>query len=226
MNDHDIEKLRTVWRSDPHPYADGGYCPPREDIFEAVSGGLSTRRRRRVVHHLGLCSACGEVWRVADAMRRERPAEARPDRRGWQRLPPVPAMATAAAAALAIAVGVWQLAPRLDLPDSPPGETGSLRGSAEASLELLVADDRALPRDAFWLSWAPIPEAINYRLRVTGQDLDLVYAAATDSANLKVPAEKLEEFRAGDALFWYVVAELEDGRRVRSETRVARIDIP
>lgn len=222
MKANDIEQLRAAWRSDPHPYADGEYCPDPGQIYDAVCGGLSARRRRRMVRHLGLCGACGQVWRAAEALRRERPVPAASRRSAG--LPPLPVLATAALAALAVAVGVWQLAPRLGVPGAGPGDTTTLRGSADSSLDLLVPDGQQLPRDAFWLSWETVPEAVNYRLRVTGQNLELIYAAATESGNLKLPAGRLEALREGDPLFWYVVAELEDGRQLRSETRVARVE--
>jgi len=40
-------------------------CPPAEDVWDALHGGLAPRRRREVVDHTAACPLCAEAWRLA-----------------------------------------------------------------------------------------------------------------------------------------------------------------
>ncbi|MFO0636856.1 MAG: hypothetical protein U0168_28840 [Nannocystaceae bacterium] len=76
-----------------------------------------------------------------------------------------------------------------------------------------------LDRDAFALTWAPIPGAVRYAVRVSTDEPRLIATRhdLTTTRAVITPAE-LAALPAGTTLMWQVDGIAADGTRVRSRT--------
>ena len=124
---------------------------------------------------------------------------------------------TALAAALLLGV-------RATLPTDPIGPGSSEFRDGEVSELASATDPGALPRDAFTLRWTGAPEGSRYSVRISTPDLTVLdEVAGLSDAAYTVPADKLGEIAAGDAVIWQVEARLPDGREVRSQSFTTRL---
>lgn len=210
----ELAKLRrafaSVSQTEPVPAA----CPSPEQIWGAVRGEVPPGDIRQIVEHTASCASCAEDWRLAVAL--QKPAGASnvvhaPERftagrrfRNW---------GLAAAAALAVAVvGIrWQ--------QGLIDEQAVYRQGEQATIQSLVEEGRALPRDQFLLRWsAPEIPGATYDVEVSTEDLRPV-ASADDlrEPQFLVPASALAGLPPGARLLWTVDAELPQGGQMRSE---------
>ncbi|MBX7080317.1 MAG: hypothetical protein K1X88_14065 [Nannocystaceae bacterium] len=116
--------------------------------------------------------------------------------------------ALAAAAALVLVLGIR---PR------PSDDDAALRGGDDPGA--LADSPTVLDREAFTLTWAPMPGAVRYALRVSTDEPRLVATRGdltTTRADI-TPAE-LAALPAGTTLLWQVDGIAADGTRVRSRT--------
>lgn len=198
------EELRRAWRERPV-----GECERTERVWGAVDGSLSVGERRELAEHAIGCAACAEAWRLAAALTSEASTRRRP---AWHLI---------AAATLVAAAGLagWGL---LGTSQSPAPVVE--RDSAVVTIESLLEEEAALPREAFELVWSGAPAGSHYDVEVGTTDLRVVArATALETPRFTVPAEDLAELPAGARIAWRVVATLPDGRRVESLTFINRI---
>ncbi len=245
-----IERLRrafTTYEGPEVPNAESEEIDT-ERIYRAAAGELTEDERRAVIDQVAMSSAAAEVWRLAVELQRAegkavqemneaafatgeieatyeigevgQVGEVVPFRRA---VPPPPRRVryralTAIAALLAVTIGfgLWS---RMHAP------APELRG-AGSSLSATIADGAHLPREAFRLTWKPLPEAgTRYTVRVTTEDLRLVVEARhLETASYQVPADRLAAFPAGARLLWQVEAKSADGRTVSSPAYAVEID--
>ena len=99
------------------------------------------------------------------------------------------------------------------MPDQPV-----LRGVEDQAIELLIPDRTEINREALVLSWRSAEEVIQYRVRISDAELNVLYASATSQTRLRIPPEVLASVDTGAELFWQVTAELPDGETARSPT--------
>lgn len=213
----EVARLRRAFAAPAETDAALSTCPSPEKIWEAVRGELQPNEAGEIVEHTAVCAACAEDWRLAAALQRPETASVIPaaDRftagrrlRNWT---------LAAAAALAVAVvGVqW-----VQKPDS--GQV-IYREGEQASIQSLLEEGQALPREQFLLRWStPDTPGATYDVEVSTEDLRVI-ASADDlrEPQLLVPASSLAGVPPGTRLLWKVEAELPDGGRVSSPTFVA-----
>jgi len=223
MSIDNTDDLKHTWQADTDRALQGRDCPDNERIFDAVAGTLPVSERRKLIAHTSVCGACAQAWRVALELQRAMPADTSSNVRqlpARARFPTrAPTWALAAAAAVTLALGVAWLLPLLDgpfgggMPDQPV-----LRGVEDQAIELLIPDRTEINREALVLSWRSAEEVIQYRVRISDAELNVLYASATSQTRLRIPPEVLASVDTGAELFWQVTAELPDGETARSPT--------
>lgn len=223
------ERLAEAFRAIEDPSADLS-DDLRERVWLAVSGQLPADDRREIVERMAHDPACAEAWRIAHEMwtasrNAARAPEDRPSPvpdvgprplpgRAWTWTPQW--LGAAAAVLLATTVGLVSLRDR-----QPGGEFRTQDGPAVVSR---LADDAALPRDAFRLHWVPGPQGARYRIRVTTEDLTvLVTADELTAPEYTVAATALAPVPPAGRVLWQVEVELPDGRRIASRTFGTRV---
>lgn len=217
----ELARLRRAFASVPQIEPVPAACPSPEQIWGAVRGELPPGEIRQIVEHTALCASCAEDWRLAVALQKPESASnvvhaterftARQRIRNW---------GLAAAAALAVAVGgiLWQQQALNN------GEV-IYREGEQATIQSLVEEGHALPRDQFLLRWsAPATPGATYDVEVSTEDLRVV-ASAEDlgEPQFQVPASALAGLPPGARLLWKVDAELPLGGHVSSPTFVTTV---
>ncbi len=223
------ERLAEAFRAIEDPSADLS-DDLRELVWLAVSGQLPAEDRRAIVERVAHDPACAEAWRIAHEMwtasrsaaevSRSRPAPVpaagpRPlPRRSWQWTPQW--LGAAAAVLLATTIGL------VTLRDRRPGD--EFRTPDGPAVVSSLAEDAALPRDAFRLQWTPGPPGSRYRIRVTTEDLTvLVTADELTAPEYMVDASALAPVPAAGRVLWQVEVNLPDGQRIASRTFSTRV---
>jgi hypothetical protein len=159
------------------------------EVAGYVAGRLSADERRRTEAHLADCAPCAEeVVAVA------RLAGPRRSFRRW-----LPAAAVAAAL-----VGIAVL-----LPPGKPGSDVVRDGGSGPKIAVVVPPDGGTVAGRPSFVWRRVEGASTYRLTVTGESGDSIWAMTTADTSLAVPREVT--LRAGKRYYWYVDALLSDG---------------
>lgn len=187
-----------------------------DQIRRAVRGELPSSARRALVERLAVDPALAEAWRVANALRRhghdDPVIELR--RPAWT---PARWLATAAVALLALSVVL--LVSRRDRTD-----IGTMRDAGGIHIVSLVAEDAALPREAFRLRWSPGPPGSRYQVRATTEDLQVLATIANlTEVAVTIDRTTLAALTAGSRVFWQVEVTLPTGERTTSPTFAARV---
>jgi Putative zinc-finger len=219
QDDQKLERLRAAFAAQALAAPDPESCPSPETIWAAVRGELPPRELREVLEHTAVCETCAEDWRLAAELERQSAAAAAavPGRvihgrfGAWR-----PLMAVAAlAAGLLIAVGLYRTG--AFGPSQP-----TYREAESESIRSLLAKDQALPRQGAVLRWSPVPGAESYDVRISTEDLRLVFTAqGLKSASYSIPESALASLPPGTKLLWQVDAVLPDGTRRSSPTFTA-----
>jgi len=218
MSIDNTDDLKRAWEADTHRALQGHDCRDNERIFDAVTGTLPVKERRELIAHTSVCGACAQAWRVALELQRAKPAESTTNVHQLPTRPRFPTWALAAAAAITLALGVAWLLPLLGGPFGGVPDQPVLRGTEDQTIELLIPDHTEINRDALVLSWRSAEDVIQYRVRISDAELNVLYATATSETSLRVPAGKLESVDASSELYWQVTAELSNGETARSPT--------
>jgi len=216
--EHSIETLRNAWRAATDRQAGGRDCPSDETIFDVAQGRLDAEQRQHIIAHTAVCGACAQSWRaavelqrarrdVSDATNRKSPVHRQPV--GW---------ALAAAAALAAVLGIVWMLPHIDPGILDPGSPSVLRGDEQSGFTLDGPDSIRLPGERIVLSWQTVEGAGQYFVRILDVDMTTLHTASVDAPRFDFPTDSLERISDGERLYWFVIAELEDGTRLRSET--------
>ncbi|HXU30049.1 MAG TPA: hypothetical protein VN851_05675 [Thermoanaerobaculia bacterium] len=238
-----IERLRRAFATyDASPSEIEAEEIDAERIYRAAAGELPEDERRAVIDQVATSAAAAEVWRLAVELQRAEAKGAQEDEEAefetddldeqpsgevipFRVAAPAPRRffprrtltALAAVLAATIGFGLWT---RMHAP--APG----LRGAGTV-LSATISDGASLPRGAFRLAWAPLPEAgARYTVRVTTEDLRPVAEGRhLETPSYQVPESALAALPAGARLLWQVEARTADGRTVASpayEVEIAR----
>ncbi len=169
------------------------------EVVAYLERTLPAPERTRIEAHLAACEDCSneiaEVWRLW------RPG-ARPAR--W--LP-------VGLAAAAVVAAVVLLRPAGHRPERAAGDL--LRGSERGSEVITVAPaDSAVVQGRPVLVWRPVAGATGYRITVSREDGDSLWAGSTGDTTAAIPAG-VALARSG-TYFWYVDALLSDGQSLSS----------
>ena len=211
----DLETLRRGFQSLAEAAA--GECSEDDTaaVWSAVRGELDPEARRALVDRLPDEPALAEAWRIALALKSPESPAVQPaavPRQSW----PAPWLAVAAVVVLGVSAAL--LAPRWRQ-DEPV-----LRQPGVYTVQSLLASDTAVARDAFELRWTSAPPGSRYRVRVTTEDLRVLFTASDlDAPVMRVPAEALAEVPSGATLFWQVDVTLPANARISSRTFVTRM---
>jgi hypothetical protein len=217
VTDHpDNERLRRAFQAMPEPPGSECTADDLERIWKAVSGELPVEERRRVVERVARDPVFAEAWRVAQELWRASGGSVQdvPPRRlsNWS-----PAWIAAAAVVVLAAGAALVVRDR-----SPEGDT--FRGGNGYVVQPTVAGEPTIPRDAFVLRWTAGPEGTRYEVRVTTEEVQVVFTAAdVTTPQVTVPAERLAQLPAGSRVLWQVEATLPSGDSVSSQTFAARV---
>ncbi|MEX2499803.1 MAG: hypothetical protein WD397_13120 [Wenzhouxiangellaceae bacterium] len=216
--EHSIETLRNAWQAATDRHAGGRDCPSDETLFDVAQGRLDAEERQRIIAHTAVCGACAQSWRAAVELQRARPdiSDATDRKRPAHRQPA--SWMLAAAAALAAALGIVWMLPHIDPGVLDPGTPSVLRGDEQSGFTLDGPDSIRLPAERISLSWQAVEGAAQYHIRVSDATLNTLHAGSASASRFDFPADALRQIADGERLYWFVIAELEDGTRLRSET--------
>lgn len=186
-----------------------------ELVHRAVAGELDENELESLLDRLHLEPALAEAWRTAVVVRNELAGQGRDGRpavRGrWYAF-----VGLAAVAVLAVAIPSmlhWR------------GELETvMRESPRDSIESLLEDGTALPRDAFDLEWQASGDHGAFRIHVLDADLGVLHEEASiQNTELRVPAAALADLDPGSTVLWWVETTGPSGLRLRSPTFVQRV---
>ena len=197
-------------------------CPEPERLWDALQGKLSTRTRRKLIHHTADCASCAEAWRLGSGLLETVPEThvqmepANPF--WWQRLAPI----SYAFAAIFVVGFLMVVSPWKDQAD------GVVRGGETPQIVSLIAKNQTLSRQDCLLKWAPSNqvEGLRYGLWVTtAEDLlqPLLQVGDLDQPQYRIEPERLLEVPSGAFLVWRVTLIMPDGSR-KTQTFSNRID--
>jgi hypothetical protein len=214
---HDDEALRQAFQAMAE--SSGGACRTADldRIAAALRCELPADERRALVERLAIDPAFAEAWRVAWAFHRDRVAEA--DARVES-----PRSASVSISWLATAAAVLLLMSMVSIVSRGDRSGGDTMRGGGARIESLIADDAAMPRDAFRLRWNPGPSGSRYQVRVTAEDLQVLATIANlVEPEVTIDPAALAALQPGARVFWQVEATLRGGERATSQTFVTRI---
>lgn len=207
----DTSDLKTAWRTLGDTGSPDG-CAESERLWDGAHGKLESKETRELVEHLSHCSVCAETWRLAREMSLEAEMEDRdniftqPQFLGGGSL--FRWLALAASVIVAVALG-WRLLPER--------ATDHVERGTRETVETVMVDGAALPRENFVLEWFPGPEGARYDLLVTTEDLAVVLERGfLAEPSFRIPKSDLTTFPSGTQLLWRVEMALPDGRHVGS----------
>lgn len=171
---------------------------PREhvdphEVTSYLEGALAPAARQRFEAHLAECEECTAELVAVGRLRHTPRARVR-----W--------IGLAAAAGLAVIL----LAPRLEREAAVTSPT--VRGDATQAIGVVAPADGAVLREAPVFAWRPVAGAAAYRISVTRNDGDSVWATTTADTAVRPPEGAVPP--ALEHYFWYVDALLSDGRSV------------
>jgi hypothetical protein len=214
----ELAKLRRAFASLSQPAPAPAACPAPEKIWEAVRRELPPAEIRQIVEHTAACASCAEDWRLAVALQKpETVSNVIPAAERFKLGQRMRNWGLAAAAVLALAVIGVPLVKQVNGP-------ADYRGG-EATIQSLVEEGQALPRNQFLLRWsAPETPGATYGVEVSTEDLRVI-ASEDDlrEPRLLVPAHALSGLPPGTRLLWKVTAELPEGGDVTSKTFVTTV---
>ncbi|MCY1040742.1 hypothetical protein OV208_05350 [Corallococcus sp. bb12-1] len=224
IDDAGVERLRTALRDDD---AAPGEPVDADLIWRAVTKELPAEERRAVIERVAADPAWAQAWRLALEMSRaaakvEAPAKvlsltdhkAR-GKRSWGGRP----MWAAMAAVWVVLVGVVVV-----LRQQQGKDPERIRGGEVEAITSTVPEATALPRDGFVLRWSGVPQATQWSVQVSSEDLKLFHRAERlAQREYTVPAPVLAELSSGARVLWQVEARLPDGSIRRSSTFVNRL---
>ncbi len=208
----DLERLRESYlESLREASKTPGEAPDAERIWDAVSGTLPAEERRRVVDRVAVDPAWAEAWRLAsEVYGATKPTAAV---RFWQshRL-------LAAAASLALLIGAGILAREVLAPAPVYRDPGGGR------IESLVPETEPIPRDTVLLRWTDPEPGARYDVTVTTESLQVLSTERDlETAEHRVPPERLSDIPSGTKLYWQVTAHRPGGVTDRSQTFVITV---
>jgi hypothetical protein len=209
---NDVERLRESYLDALREAATStGDVPDAERIWDAVSGSLPPEERRQIVDRVAVDPNWAEAWRLATEIHGATTKERASPGFWWSH------RYLAAAASLALVVGAGILAREVLAP--PP----IYRDPGRLSIESLVPENEAIPREELVLRWTPAIGA-RYDVTVTTESLQVVSTARDlEAPRHRVPAESLSEIPSGGKVYWQVTARRPGGVEDRSRTFVATI---
>ena len=197
-------------------------CPEPERLWDALQGKLSTRARRKLIHHTADCPSCAEAWRLGSDLLETVPetrAEMEPSMPfRWQRWAPVSyALAAVFVFGILIVVSPWK-----DRAD------GVVRGGQTPQVVSLIDKNQTLSRQDCLLRWAPSSqkEGLRYQLWVTtAENLSqpLLQVLDLDQPEYRIEPERLLAVPSGAYLVWRVTLIMPDGAR-KTQTFSNRLD--
>jgi hypothetical protein len=188
-------------------------CPAPEVVWSASRGDLPAARTQELLAHSAVCPACAESWQWAAALgaeadgARTTSGPARGIRLG------LGLAALAASIAVLALLGPWR---------RPPDE---FRDVGTYSIASRLESARALPRDAFVLSWSAGPRGTLYSVEVARSDLTVIARAdQIETHRYQVPAPAFSGLPPGAVVLWRVEAVLPDATRVSSPVFRANLE--
>lgn len=202
------------------PTADRSECPDDEQIFQAASGALSVKQRRKLVDHTVACADCAESWRFArmlDQLSQQNPhgsGEVAPAKaQGGKLIRLHWGGAAALAAAVVLVLGLsWFQPLQRDTPSTPV-----MRSATAGKITSAVADQTLTPQ-ACQLAWQlkPLSAEVTYDVKVTSDNVFNVLFQTSNLAatQVTVPAAALAGLPQGSHLLWQVTAIYPDGSSV------------
>lgn len=202
MNDRDLADAyqRGLSTGDP------GGCPDPEALRAVIEGRTNEAERLELVNHVMACESCRHEFDLLDALHQAgsspKPARAVPR---WS----IPL--AAAAVGLLIGVTLWS-------PWSEP-QTPVFRG--DGSEVQLVTLDVGFSPGMVRLVWRPVPNAVQYELRISARDGSLV--TTSQSADTTATFEGDWTAEPGEYQ-WRVAARRTDGTSVSSPVGSFRIE--
>lgn len=221
LNDKDLQE---AFASLQGPTPDLKPCPPDEDIWAALELSLPVERRLDVIDHLAECPRCSETWRLAAKLGAGPPGLLTRWARSVQSFLDTPAvLGTLATAALAL-IAVITIP---SLPTAPPeiAPPSAVQATAERGRILSeLPANQALSRSACVLRWQGF-EGATYELLVLDTDSAPLFKAHGLREPQQLIAEQdLADLAPGAQIQWLVVATLESGEKIESETIISTID--
>ncbi len=215
----ELARMRRAFASLSQTAPEPAACPLPEKIWEAVRGELPPGEIRAIVEHMAACPACAEDWRLAVALQKPETASnvVIPAAERFTLGRRLRSWGLAAAAVLALAVVGVQFAQQ-------GAEQAGYRGG-EGTIQSLVEEGQALPRNQFLLRWSALETpGATYDVEVSTEDLRVVASAGNlREPQLLVPASSLAGLPPGTRLLWKVDAELPEGGQLSSATFVTTV---
>lgn len=195
-------------------------CPAEQVLASYADGSLQPVQRDAVSRHMAGCDRCLET--VGFLARTGTTAAPAKSRMHWYR------WGSIAAAGLIVAAGVTiTQAPPHDPPSPGPPQTApsSVRSGVEApSLAVLEPADHAVVAAApLNVRWSAVAGATAYDIRVHDREGSVLWQTRSTSDSVQVPAAELAGRRD---LYVSVIAQLEDGKTVRSPFTGFSVAVP
>ena len=191
-----------------------GQHPGSQDVAAYLDGSLTAAAKAEMQDHLAECDKCrAEVSELAELL------HGGTRRRRWTIAAPA---AAAAAAAVFLFAG-----PLARQATEPPGSVVRAPGAAadrEAvpTVQILSPPlDAEVIRDGLTFSWEPVGTDALYRLTLTDEAGDPVWAVETSEPSIEPPEDL--NLEPGVLYFWYLDALLPDGQSHTTDVRVLRI---
>jgi hypothetical protein len=213
---YDDEPLRQAFQALPASTAAECGAEDLDRVWAAVAGELPADERRALVERMAIDPVLAEAWRVAHALRRDRPADAEVE----VKRPASGSMSwLATAAAVLLLTSVVFMVSRVDR-----SHDDTMRAPGEIRIESLIAADASMPRDAFRLRWSPGSPGSRYQVRATTEDLQLLTTVANlTEPEVTIDPATLDALRSGARVLWQVDATLSDGAHATSQTFATRL---
>ncbi|RYZ44243.1 MAG: hypothetical protein EOO71_00165 [Myxococcaceae bacterium] len=222
IDDAGVERLRTALREED---AVSGAPVDADLVWRAVMKELPAEERRAVIERVAADPAWAQAWRLAVELSRaaakvEAPAKVlsltdRKAKRSWQGRPAWVAMA----AVWVVLAGVVVV-----LRQQQGKDPERIRGGEAEAITSSVPEATALARDGFVLRWSGVPQATQWSVQVSSEDLKLFHRVERlAQREYTVPAPVLAELPSGARVLWQVEARLPDGSVRRSSTFVNRL---
>lgn len=217
----EVEKLREAFASLSETAQPQPSCPAADQLWAALRGELSARKRRKLVDHMSSCPACAEAWRLARELGADLQVEVSASREpsflgfpwSWRW-----ASLAAATAIVLLVAGIYVrqtvIAPRAPV----------YREAEKFIPRSMVPEDQPLSRHNCLLRWSVGPEGSRYDLRVTTQELEVVVAVKDlEFPEYEIPEAMVRDLPPGAKLLWQVEVVLPDGGRLSSATFILHL---
>jgi len=205
------EELRAALAKVADVAGDGKSCPAPEHLVSSARGEPARGADEEIVLHIAACTACAAAWRVAREVKGAGEIDAHRDVAppAWKR------WAAAAALIAAIGGGIFYFSP-----GRQPAPV--YREQDEEAIGSLLSESEPISRDDFVLLFSAAEQGALYDVVVTDERVRTVArVAGLTEGRCRIPAEALDGIESGARLYWQVVAQLPDGRRIESPTFIA-----